>query len=346
MARLIAGYTDGMDDFAWVPVAPPLRRFSSPRLTELIPSPDGKLNGGAGESTLITGLAPFDRAVLSWNGEGNWRLEMRLLVDGVLTPYYLLGVLEGARQRSAARTELARVPPGKSSAPVLVTIDTLTVKNGRKANGFQVRAAGKGSLSSLTAAHYRREERRFTDRPAVATAWGTVLPVPERSQRDVEEPRIGSLVCSPTSMSMMLDYHGNRYGTIEVARAVWDSQTRLYGNWPCNTGAAARLLKQGGWSAVAKMTGFDEVEKEIAAGRPVALSHRWQPGDLFNAPISRSSGHLIVAVGFTKEGDVVVNDPAGKAGEVRRVYKRRELFRTWQERGEGIAYLLHPTRNL
>jgi hypothetical protein len=141
---------------------------------------------------------------------------------------------------------------------------------------------------------------------------------------------------------MMLDYHGSLYRTIDVARAVFDSQTRLYGNWPCNTGAVARLLKPSGWSAVVKMTGFDEVEREIAARRPVALSHRWQSGDLSNAPISRSSGHLIVAVGFTKEGDVVVNDPAARAGEVRRVYKRRELFRTWQVRGEGIAYLVKP----
>ena len=331
-----------MDNFAWAPVSAPLRRFSSPRFTELLPSPTGKATGGAGESKLITGLAPFDRAVLSWNGEGNWRLEMRLQIEGGLTPYYLLGVLEGARQRSATRAELTRDPSGSSAAAAVVNVDTLTLKNGRKATGFQLRAVGTGSLLSLTAAHYRRDDRRFTDRPAVPGAWGTVLAVPERSQRDVEEPRIGSLVCSPTSMSMVLDYHGSRYRTIDVARAVWDSQTRLYGNWPCNTGAVARLLKRGGWSAVVKMSGFDEVEREIAAGRPVALSHRWQPGDLSNAPISRSAGHLIVAVGFTKEGNVVVNDPAARAGEVRRVYKRRELFRTWQERGEGIAYLVQP----
>jgi hypothetical protein len=91
------------------------------------------------------------------------------------------------------------------------------------------------------------------------------------------------------------------------------------------------------------MDGFDPVEREIAAGRPVILSHRWELGDLENAPVSRSNGHLIVVVGFTKDGDVVVNDPAAKvAGAVRRVYKRHELFRTWQIRGEGIAYLMHP----
>ncbi len=340
-----------MDDFAWAPVSAPLRRFPSPRFTELLPTLAAQRSGYAGESAVITNLDAFDRAVLSWNGEGNWRLEMRLQLakepgtgGGSLTPYFPLGVIEGDRQRSATRSERARVSPDavNGAAPVAVSIDTLSLKNGRTATGFQLRALGQGRLRSLAVAHYRRDDRRFTDQPAVPGAWGTVLPVPERSQRDIEDKGIASLVCSPTSMSMMLEFHGSRYRTIDVARAVWDSQARLYGNWPCNTAAVARLLKGGGWSAVAKMSGFDEVEREIAAGRPVALSHRWQTGDLSNAPISRSSGHLIVAVGFTKDGDVVVNDPAAKAGEVRRVYKRRELFRTWQERGEGIAYLVRP----
>ncbi len=61
---------------------------------------------------------------------------------------------------------------------------------------------------------------------------------------------------------------------------------------------AARLLKGGrAWSAVVKMSDFDEVEREIAAGRPVILSHRWEPGDLEGAPVSRSNGHLIVVAG-------------------------------------------------
>ena len=44
----------------------------------------------------------------------------------------------------------------------------------------------------------------------------------------------------------------------------------------------------------------------------------------------------------TKPSVDIVNDPAAKKEGVRRVYRRRELFKTWQERGEGIAYLIHP----
>jgi hypothetical protein len=282
-----------------------------------------------------------------------------------------MGVLDGARQRSALKTEvpteipIPSIPPmppilpmapltptPPSMPPVRWEVDTLALTNGAIATGFQVRATGEGDLRTLAVAHYRRQGRdgsqqsRYTDRPAVGGAWGTFLPVPERAQRDVEEDaaRLGGQVCSPTCLAMVLAYHGSVYRTIDVARAAFDAGAGLYGNWPCNTGAAARLHKGGrGWSAVVKMDGFDPVEREIAAGRPVILSHRWERGDLEGAPVSRSNGHLIVVVGFTKDGHVVVNDPAAKtAGTVRRVYRRRELFRTWQIRGEGIAYLVHP----
>jgi hypothetical protein len=88
------------------------------------------------------------------------------------------------------------------------------------------------------------------------------------------------------------------------------------------------------------MMGLEDLEAEIAAGRPVEISHRWEKGELDGAPISRTDGHMIVVVGFTKDGDVVVNDPAAKPGSVRRVYKRAQIDKTWLMRGSGIAYVL------
>jgi hypothetical protein len=306
------------------------RRFASPRLTELRPL--RRATDSAGIESAEVAVPAFDRAVLSWNGDGKWRMEMRARVGGQWSPYLTLGVIDGGAQRSATRAE---TPEAK---PVGLAIDTLTVR-GATADAFQVRAVGEGELRALAVTHYRRDDRRYTASPA-APAWGVTLPVPERRQGDVEDPALRPDVCSPTSVSMVLEYHGVARRTLDVCRAVYDNTARLYGNWPMNTAVAARLLN--GWAVVVKMTGFDEVEKEIAARRPVILSHRWERGQLTNAPVSRSNGHLIVAVGFTAQGDVVVNDPAGKPGAVRRVYKREELFRTWQEGGEGIAYVIHP----
>ena len=87
---------------------------------------------------------------------------------------------------------------------------------------------------------------------------------------------------------------------------------------------------------------IERIEKEIAAGRPVILSHSWKEGELTNAPIPKSSGHLIVVIGFANNGDPIVLDPAAPPGEVRRVYRRNELFHTWQNNASGIVYLFRP----
>lgn len=279
-------------------------------------------------------VPPFDRAVLSWNAEGAWRFDLRVRVGAEWSPWFTMGHMEGARHWSK-RTPKAPVP----AAPVAVETDTLVVRGAARANAFQVRVSGRGSIGALGVAHYlRRGGSAYTRAPAVAGAWGVVLPVPERSQGSVGDRSIRSRVCGPTALGMVLEYHGRQIPTLDLARAVYDPVADIYGNWPINTAVAARMLAPGGRAAVVKLPGFAAVEREIAAGRPVILSHRWNPGELPGAPVSRSSGHLIVAVGFTERGDVIVNDPAARPGGVRRVYARSALFRTWQENGGGIAY--------
>lgn len=291
------------------------------------------------EGALISPPIPvpaFDRAVLSWNAEGRWRFELRARVGLEWSPWRIMGHMEDARQRS----EPAPTRPDPS-ARVAVETDTLVVKGAAKAGAFQVRVSGRGTIRALCVAHYcRRGESAYTGAPAVAGAWGVVLPVPERSQGSVGDPAIRSRVCGPTSLGMVLAYYGRSIPTLDLARAVYDPVADAFGNWPINTAVAARMLAPRGRAAVVKLPGFAAVEQEIAAGRPVILSHNWRRGELSGAPVSGSAGHLIVAVGFTPGGDVVVNDPAARPGQVRRVYRRAELFGTWQNNGGGVAYLI------
>ena len=309
------------------------RQFPSPLLTELRPLRSDRFI----ESPIVE-VGAFDRAVLSWNGAGVWRFDLRVRVGSEWSPYLPMGFMNGFQLRSATRDE-ERAALSGTRLPISLDTDTLMLKGGASGNAIQVRATGDGNLTALTVTHYRRDDRAYTDRPAAPAAWGTAIPVPQRRQGDCEDTAIRPSVCSPTSLSMVLAHYGKPLRIVDTCRAAYDSTAKIYGNWPCNTAAAARIT--GGWSAVVKMRGFDEVEREIAANRPVILSHRWNPGELTDAPVSRSDGHLIVCVGFTETGDVVVNDPAGKPGTIRRTYKRPELFHTWQERGEGIAYLVH-----
>lgn len=80
--------------------------------------------------------------------------------------------------------------------------------------------------------------------------------------------------------------------------------------------------------------GFDDLDKELEAGRPVVL------GILHRGPESAPSGfgHMIVAIGRTVGGDYVCHDPYGSlydgySGPVakgnRVVYKRSTLQRRW-----------------
>jgi hypothetical protein len=65
-------------------------------------------------------------------------------------------------------------------------------------------------------------------------------------------------------------------------------------------------------------------------------------GELTGAPISSSAGHLLVIVGFTATGDVVVNDPASPSRSgVRRTYDRAELEAAWLGGSGGTVYVIH-----
>ena len=70
-------------------------------------------------------------------------------------------------------------------------------------------------------------------------------------------------------------------------------------------------------------------------------------GELDGAPISASNGHLLVIVGFTKRGNVVVNDPAARtASGVRRTYDRGQFEDAWIPTSGGLVYVIrdraHP----
>jgi len=275
-------------------------------------------------SSAVT-VAPFDEAVLSWNATGTWVFELRVMIGTAWSPWCAIGRLDGAKQ-SSVKAEYEGVT---------VDVDTLVLKE--TATALQVRAGGKGEIRALAVAHYKRKECVRSDERS--DSWGRILEVPTRSQL-VEDASIRGKICSPTSVAMVLEYFGVKRRTSEIADAVFDAEAKIYGNWPCNTQVAADLLR--GEAYVVKFAGFREVEAEIAARRPVVISHRWNKGDLTDAPIESSDGHLIVVVGFTRDGDVVVNDPAAKPDGVRRTYKRAELFTTWQERAGGIAYVFRP----
>jgi hypothetical protein len=56
-----------------------------------------------------------------------------------------------------------------------------------------------------------------------------------------------------------------------------------------------------------------------------------------------TTGHLLVLVGFTADGDPVLNDPASPSNdEVRKTVDRSQLESAWQNSSHGVVYVIYP----
>lgn len=199
------------------------------------------------------------------------------------------------------------------------------------------RRVGLAYSNTLNNEALARKFRETVD-PGPKEKWARRLPVPFRSQF-WESPRIGSLICSPTSVSMVLEYRGEKKPTEVVADRMYDPAYKLYGNWwravqaAYSWGVPGYVERFGDWNAV---------KRYIAAGQPVIASIRINKGEMSHKPQRQSNGHLIVIVGFTENGDVLINDPVGETVEEgTAAYKREDMEKIWLGRG-GVAYILQP----
>ena len=166
------------------------------------------------------------------------------------------------------------------------------------------------------------------------------LAVPYFTQRSLPSNLSGNC-CSPTSVSMVLNYYGRSVTPEEFAYLVYDPRGEIYGNWPYN--AAAAYIVGMGRTWVETHCSFDEIYDEVAAGRPVVISIAYGYDELPHSPIHEAlEGHLITVVGFDGPDVVICNDPAGHNVEDGIVnYPRRELEIIWQKHG-GVAYHIWP----
>jgi len=165
--------------------------------------------------------------------------------------------------------------------------------------------------------------------------WARDLKVPFRTQKDAP-PALSNQICSPTSVSMVMQYFGVNRPTIENALAIYDSEYDLFGNWARAVERAGEFGLDG-W--VQRFRNWEQVKEQIAKGQPVIASIAFRNGEFDSAVISRTNGHLIVIRGFTSDGDVIVNDPASRDKGEGAIYKAEELGRAWFGHG-GVGYVI------
>ena len=309
----------------------------------------------------------FSELVASWNADtpsGTWiQVEMRGLTSkSTWTKWYVMGVWAYGDE-TIHRTSIGH----QGDADGYVAIDTFFAKD-HPLTQYQLRATLSRNAGVTASPRLRRLGAVASDapnqKPYIATPFGgtvKTLAVPQYSQEihAGEYPEYdggGEAWCSPTSTSMVLGYWhalppAKQWSWVDpayadpwvddTARQVYDYHYDGAGNWPFNTAyAGARGLD----AFVTQLRGLDEAEQFIKAGIPLVASVAANPNQLSGFLFDKgTNGHLLVIVGFTKNGDVVVNDPASTSdATVQHVYDRAEFERAWLPATGGIVYVMHP----
>lgn len=292
-------------------------------------------------SPQILAQIKWDELIASWDadtpGSAYLKIEARAFYSAAPTKYYTMGLWSSNPSRYPRESVLRQ-----EDADGDVATDTLKLK--RLCDRLQIRLTLGGDQGQAPRLKFLGLDLTDTSvtpsvLPSNPAALGKTLSVPQRTQMAYPNGRV---LCSPTTVSMIMAYWAQQikrpeldHDVPDIAAAIYDAKWKGTGNWPFNTAYAGSY--HGIRAYVTRLSDLAEVEDWIAAGVPVALSvcsdrlHHRGPGP---------NGHLIVCVGFTKTGDPVVNDP-GSSRNIRRVYPRKDLIYAWAY-SRNAVYLIYP----
>jgi hypothetical protein len=298
-------------------------------------------------SPIIKSPMNWNELVVSWNAiappQGWLKIEARGIYPDNQTKFYTMAIWsKDAKDHPRATVRRQKDTNGTVNA------DTLVLNRPGADAQLRVTLSGADGAArpdlKFLGLSFLDSTAGVAPLPPNRAAWGQIVPTPEISQHGYPDE---AGWCSPTSTAMVL----RRWGEVlhrpemnvdvpEVVAAVYDKGFRGTGNWPFNTAYAGSFPGLRGY--VSRFSDLSEVEDWIVAGIPVILSARW---DLL-APGRNptGSGHLVVCIGFTKDGDVVINDPATnlqKGQKVRHIYTRPNVIKAWDE-SNNTVYLIYP----
>ena len=298
-----------------------------------------------GERVLTSPVIPtridFTELIGSWNAslprEGYLMVEARAFYPEHATGYYKLGLWSTDPSQHPRQSVAGQADPDGN-----VSTDTLVLR--RPAARLQVRLTivGEGAAHpelKFLGISVTDTNNRSSELAPHREAWGKVIEVPERTQMVYPN---GKTLCSPTTVSMLLAHWAQKLkrpeldrSVPEIAAGIYDSEWHGAGNWPFNMAYAGSF--PGIRAYVARLSDISELETWIVGGFPVGLSVDY---DRLRDKGPGPNGHLVVLVGFTKEGDAIINDP-GTTEHVRKVFARRNLLNAWSC-SRNTVYLVYP----
>lgn len=163
------------------------------------------------------------------------------------------------------------------------------------------------------------------------------LNLPKISQM-IQNTKDRKRICSPASLFMILKYYKKNLTLNKIASMVKDRNKNIYGNWLFNTLYAN---SSGLNSFIARFNSVYEIIPLLKNKIPLAASISFKKGELKNAPLKKTKGHLIVIKGITDKGDIITNDPAADSNKtVERIYNIDEFEKAWIVNKHGTAYII------
>lgn len=285
--------------------------------------------------------------------------------DGSWTEWYTLGTWSSSNDFADGAIHRTSTD-GQQDQDGTVYTDTFSAASGKAVTAHQSRVTLYRPLGTRASVEVSLIGTMASAIPSGAAAPSTMsltggveLAVPRFSQEihTGEYPDYdggGEAWCSPTSTSMVVYYWGKTVPDADLATVsapagdpqvdwaamhTYDFAYDGAGNWPFNTAYAATFGLDG---FVTRMRDLTDAERFLAAGIPVVASVSFSSSELPEAGYS-TNGHLLVIVGITDQGDVIVNDPASASNQaVRRVYPRQKFENVWINHSGGVAYVIHP----
>ncbi len=161
------------------------------------------------------------------------------------------------------------------------------------------------------------------------------ITVPSISQIE-QRKEIANRICSSMSTAMILQSYGIDLDPLALAALEYSDKQSDYGIWPRNIWAAS---KYGALGMVTALNSYKELSSLLSCDIPVVATLTYKKGELTNAAVPETKGHLMVIKGIHDKG-VLVNDPAGKTkADVERYYDKDEFARAWLHNKHGICYV-------
>lgn len=276
---------------------------------------------------------------------GNYAYQFSLkaqLLDGIQTPEYHLS--------SIGRTEenLDYFFPTSSSGDVIgVEIDFFTIKNQLKSAFLTLKVVTSNMREFINSPYLLSIQESHTGYKSELDVnklnfKATSIEIPAISQM-VQEPTISHRICSPTNIAMILQSFSLDSKLADIVTLAYNLENDMYGVWPANIWAASRW---GVLGYVASFSSWKSVALMLERNIPIVASIKYKKGELTNAAVEETSGHLVTICGLQQDKWVLVNDPAAPSNDtVKRKYRLDELTEVWIKRG-GIGYILFPSTQI